>query len=292
MGVFEYMEEMRLKIKSSFIFKEFCDYIYAEKYSLAEESEFIKQIDNYVIGDTQSSFLENLEEGKILYRARKVEQKDYKNIEKGLGFDKHGNTCGFNSENSKEAPLFVSGEGRNNIRGNSYLYVADNPQTACAEIKTNQYNVISVAKFIVRRDLRVVDFSKDVTLTEGSSKSEGIALGDFFTRIMLSYSIPVNQDNIIDYKITQFITDHIRKIGVDGICYRSGFSDGKNYTVFNCHKNNVEFVDSKIYLHISGKNTFLDINEEKTVTASNECEKIDIKGLKEELKKRLKAIEE
>lgn len=29
----------------------------------------------------------------------------------------------------------VSGAGRNNISGESYLYVASNPQTACMEIK-------------------------------------------------------------------------------------------------------------------------------------------------------------
>lgn len=292
MDGFEYMENIVLQINSSFKFIEFCDYIYAEEYSLAEKSDFIKKIDNYVIGNTHSSFLVKLEKGKILYRARKVEEKDYANIEKGVGVDKNGKFYGFNSENSKEAPLFVSGEGRNNIRGNSYLYVADNPQTACAEIKTNQNDLISVARFNVEKELRTVDFSNDVTFPEGSSKNEGIALGDFFTRIMLSYSIPVNQYNIIDYKITQFITDHIRKIGVDGICYRSGFSDGINYTIFNCHRSNIKFLDSKIYFHISEINSYLDVNEEKNVKTSNESKQFDVKRFKEALKRRIKAIDE
>lgn len=57
-------------------------------------------------------------------------------------------TIGFDEKNSIECPIGVSIDGRNNISGVSYLYVAEDEVTACEEIKTTLWVIISLAEFI------------------------------------------------------------------------------------------------------------------------------------------------
>jgi len=78
-----------------------------------------------------------------------------------------------------------------------------------------------------------------------------------------------------EYIATQMLTDHIRKKGFDGIAYGSYYDrDGVNYTIFNCDRQIVRYIDSKIILLQSEEKIFLDFNDKKVI-------KVDSKGSKE-----------
>ena len=223
----------------------------------------LKIIDEQVIDDKQKKFIKTLKVGKILYRARIVDPEQL--IESnGFHFD-NGVMYGFDEAGSREAPIGLSAEGRNNNKGVSYLYVADNPETACAEVKSRVRQMISVAKFKVAKTLKIIDFSRDITIV---SDGEEVSLGALFTDIMFLYTRPVN--DLKEYKATQFLTDYLRKTGIDGICYRSYFdAKGINYTIFNSDHRYIEFVESNMYLHQSERKTYLDFNQQKVINSNS-----------------------
>lgn len=223
------------------------------------------EIDKY-LEDKDRRFKIELKKGKKLYRARIVSENDL-NKESGIKVDEDEvgfNTTGFNEGNSREAPLGKSSVGRNNLEGVSYLYLANKISTACAEMKSNCGQIISVAEFEANRILRIVDFSKNVGFDIKESRDDNIALGTFFTLIMSRYFIPVN--NVTEYLATQVITDHIRKSGVDGIAYRSFYDkNGINYTIFNSSRSSIKYNYSKLMMNKGVSNTFLDFNERRIV---------------------------
>ena len=48
----------------------------------------------------------------------------------------------------------------------------------------------------------------------------------------LSQPVSDNQDRSYEYVATQIISEYIRSIGLDGICYQSSVASGKNYAFF------------------------------------------------------------
>lgn len=73
-------------------------------------------------------------------------------------------------------------------------------------------------------------------------------LKTFFSELMYHYTQPAANKNI--YRLTQVISDHLRKTGIDGIGYKSYFCpNGVNYTIFNSHPSAIELCDSRVVLH-------------------------------------------
>lgn len=83
---------------------------------------------------------------------------------------------------------------------------------------------------------------------------------------------PICDDNEKQiYQITQIITDHIRKSGIDGIAYRSYYSkNGVNYTFFNSQHNFFEFKGSRLLVNQSQRTTFLDYEMERVINVYSE----------------------
>lgn len=101
--------------------------------------------------EPRSQFRSTLSPNTILYRAREISTEDYRHQDTGLSISLNNNqytTTGYNSENSIEAPIGITPQGRNNIAGVSYLYLASNPVTACTEIKSSLRSLIFLAEFI------------------------------------------------------------------------------------------------------------------------------------------------
>ena len=62
---------------------------------------------------------------------------------------------GYDDINSREPILGIGSEGRNNIAGASYLYIASNPETACMEIKSQfGCGFETDCKFITKRQMK------------------------------------------------------------------------------------------------------------------------------------------
>lgn len=227
-----------------------------------ENTRLCELICKEVLTKDSDRFKIALSTGDILYRARILEEQYYKN--KCMGhWVRDGKTNGFDEMNSGEAPLGVPQEGRNNIRGVSYMYLSEDEVTACAEIKSCIRDFISVSKFEVMRPLKLVNFSDEKDFLWDESAEEKLSLGTLFTHLMAEYTIPVRDSS--NYGLTQIISDYIRKTGVDGICYGSFFTGKRNYTIFNSHESNIKFCNSRIMLHQCVNHVFLNFNDEKII---------------------------
>lgn len=236
------------------------------------DNTIFKMIDEVIIGQEDSSFRRTIEPGNVLYRARIIKPKDYPNPKTKNGVsvafkNGKGETTGFNEMNSIESPLGISGEGRNNTKGMSYLYVAEDIETACAEMKSSTRELISLASFKVISPLSIIDFTQDVVF-EKTHKGNDLSIGTLFSLLMSEFSVPKTSE---DYLITQVISDYLRKTGIDGIAYRSFKTDKANYTIFNSHKNKIRFVGSKIILHYATTEVFWDFNEQSSLKAESDC---------------------
>lgn len=243
------------------------------------ENEIFKIVDEIIVDKEKSQFIKEVPAGTVLYRAREIKLDDYSKPDMGLNVkiaDGKFITEGFNEKNSIECPIGIGSDGRNNIAGMSYLYVAQDVATACAEIKSTLRNLISVAEFEVISPLKIIDFSNDDKKFSYEINEEyQMSIGQFITLLMFQYCQPAVND--MDYKMTQILSDYIRKMGFDGIMYRSFFTMNNNYTIFNCHKSKIAFNNSRIVSHQFVDNVFWDYNNEMSIhTNVDESTEYDI----------------
>lgn len=277
-------------------FNKFINAIETEQ-GLIEQIQRIQSIiDDIVLKKEILQFKKCLEAGTEYYRARIINPEDDDKLEKGIGETQDNKFLGYNDINSREPILGIGGEGRNNIAGASYLYIASNPETACMEIKSQFGDLISLAKFKVLKPLYIIDFESEKTFQRKDTEFYGMSMGVFFSQLMLRFTQPVGGENA--YRATQIIADHLRKTGIDGIKYKSFFTPGgANYTIFNCHPSAIEFCESKVLLHKQANHSFWDFNNETEIMSNKEGEmmaydKTIADDHKKQLSRRFKSIKQ
>ena len=225
--------------------------------------------------------------GTILYRARIVDDviKEIKE-ESIIKRDSHTIT-GYDEINSKEPPLRISSEGRNNLQGVSYLYVAEDEYTALAEVKPKTQDIISIATFKVKKELKSFNLKDDFAPkdVEEFENKHHVSAAVLMTLVMKAFS-STPSEMTCDYQVTQFVSDLVRKHGYDAISYRSYASGNKNYTIFNSCKANIEFMQSQLVFLKSTDYSFAYINSGETVPY-NDQRKVANKEHIEELKNTL-----
>lgn len=245
-------------------FYRFVNAIKEEKGFTEEIQKIQKIIDDIVLGKESTQFKKYLEAGTRCYRARIIKpEHDDKVEEMGIGITKNGEFVGYNDINSREPILGVSGEGRNNIAGASYLYIASNEETACMEVKSQFGDLVSLATFELIEPLEIIDFASDKEDAEYCNMS----IKKFFALLMLRYTEPIRDEN--EYRATQIISDYLRKTGVDGVAYRSFLTPGgTNYTIFNSHPSKIKFLGSRVLLHKQANHSFWDFNAETEIMSN------------------------
>jgi hypothetical protein len=99
---------------------------------------------------------------------------------------------------------------------------------------------VSVAEVTAKRDLRVIDCSKDSARTElwprYQSEPDPIERErSVWTSIDLAFAEPVDRtDDVADYAPTQIIAELFKREGYDGVKYRSALSEtGHNVALFD-----------------------------------------------------------
>lgn len=287
----EAFKESVLNVNAHYYWKQFLTDIDSNAGYTATIKKVYELLDNEVLKNKHNSpFLIQINPGEIYYRARIIPVSDYKKSEKGIGIYSNGLFRGYNEDNSREPQLGISSSGRNNISGESYLYLASNPETACTEVRPHLGELISLATFRVISPLQIVDFSSDNVLSNQSSNDYNLSTGEFFSNLMFEFSKPATQES--QYKPTQIIADHIRKFGFDGLKYRSFLSPGGyNYTIFNCHPSNIEFCDSKILIYKQANHSYWDLNEECEIMSNPNGELLKYnKKIADEARKQLKKV--
>lgn len=151
----------------------------------------------------------------------------------------------------------------------SYIYLANNIGTACAEVKPSFYDIISVATFENKCILKIIDFSNvEKSILSEKDMDERVKLSLLFSYIMSSYTVPINDEE--SYKIPQFFSDYIRKAGYDGVAYKSFYDKtGINYTIFNSHPSYLQYKNSQVFMLQSKDYHFLDINSFEIVSVES-----------------------
>ena len=214
---------------------------------------------------------------KKVLRARIV--KDITEIyheQNGIHFE--GDTLrGYDWYNSKEPAVGISSEGRANSKYSSYFYCADDGPTAASEIKANIGDYISLALFLVKRKLKLIKL-EEKDWFDGKTK-----IDCYQDLIANHFSIPISDSS--EYRLTQFISDELRKHGIDGLSYKSHFTNKTNYVIFNCSMDTIKFVNSKIIRLHSQQLRFVDFSNLKmlSTTAIPNLDADEIKNEREHL---------
>lgn len=155
----------------------------------------------------------------------------------------------FSSKRMKPLPDSAS-EGRANPKGIPCLYVATDKETAMSEVRPWLNATISVGRFRVARDLKILDFSVaqekrkfHIYLSEPDLEKRIEAV---WSDIDKAFSRPTkNSDIKSDYAPTQIISEFVKSKGYDGIAYKSSFSKGHNIALFDL--NSATMFDCKLY---------------------------------------------
>lgn len=269
----ETMNNWGLLVNARIYFNNFIKAVSTNEGLEIELKKIYRIVDDIVLGKEKEQFGKCLKRGTQYYRARIIDPLDDDKLEKGICRTQDGKFEGYDDFNSREPILGMGGEGRNNIAGASYLYVASNQETACTEIKSQFGDLISLATFEVIRPLYVIDFAVNKNFQRKDTEFHGMSMGEFFAQLMFRYCEPVRGDNA--YRATQLISDYLRKTGIDGIRYKSFLSPGGfNFTIFNSHPDNIKFCGSNVLLHKQAKDSFWDFNNDTEVISNRDGESL------------------
>lgn len=238
-----------------------------------EDSFVIKVLDE-IIADKTGVFHFVLEKNTEVFRARIIDNDDLNTNKTGISADYLDDgsfySTGFDKYGSKEAPIGIPPAARNNIAGMSYLYLAEDPYTACAEIRPINCSYVSLATFQAKKDIHLLNFvhhntdiSKYLPLEErikALPNGLNVSLSELFTWLMGIFYRSVDVEKPENYIASQIISDYIRKTGLDGIRYLSSMSGGTNITIFNSHESIIAFKSSKLVYVPSQKFDIIDLN--------------------------------
>lgn len=178
------------------------------------------------------------EEKTAFYRARIVTKDDYSKIvltnEKKLFSDKTG-IHGFKASEMGAPPIGKVKVGRANRNGSSYLYLASDKATACAEVQPVCDDLISVAQFKLKKAINFVDL-RNLTddLQEFTDKDSPDKLVEmvFYSVLVDLFCMPVKSYEEDMYRYSQYASDYFLESGVQGILYNSSRNNSdKSYNI-------------------------------------------------------------
>lgn len=131
--------------------------------------------------------------------------------------------------------------GRANPAGISYLYVAEEQETAVAEIRPYVGALVSVCSMKAKKPLKVADITQIHGIENVFSHSDlkaQVQRNGLLNVLNRELARPVKPDDSeIEYVPTQYLAEAILEIGYDGIRYRSAVRNGGTNFVFFEPKN-------------------------------------------------------
>lgn len=140
-------------------------------------------------------------------------------------------------------PARKATHGRANPAGIPYLYLGSQPRTAIAEVRPHTGEVACVADFTVPPPLNAVDLRNPRGLVSPFLLADARAIGQlradiaFLERLGDELTRPVLPSGAaIDYIPSQYLCEFIKKVGYDGVVYRSSVSEGINLALFDAAK--------------------------------------------------------
>jgi hypothetical protein len=181
-------------------------------------------------------------------------------------------------------------EGRVNPKGIPCLYFSTVIQTAMAETRPWIGSYVSVAQFIILKDLVVVDCSSDWWPGCGRNRIQRVGTEPepvkreeaVWQSINRAFSEPVTRnDDVAEYTPTQVLAEAFRSAGYDGIVYGSKLGSGKTVAVFDLKA--AEVASCHLY-RVEGVSLAYDIAAEPSFVEkySNAVKTYDEKRIREE----------
>ena len=135
-------------------------------------------------------------------------------------------------------PGDLSTAGRANPPGIPYLYLCGDKATTFYEVRAVQLDKICVGRFLVQKELKIVDFNAKTSLYlafDGNDLADVVASQKIIDAIRRDMSRPMRRyDSELEYIPTQMICEYCKVQGADGICFDSTLhAGGKNYVLFD-----------------------------------------------------------
>ena len=168
---------------------------------------------------------------------------------------------GYNQDNMSKPPTHIAAAGRANPQNIPYLYLASNRPTACAEIRAELHDIISIMEFCTTREIQVID------LTEYDWKKKD-AFSVFFWKISEAFTLHCATQNDTFYAPTQYIASFLAtQPGISGIKYptaRNSSEDSFNLVLFSddCVKQMASNAEVYVCSHVNC--IFEDINSQSS----------------------------
>lgn len=135
---------------------------------------------------------------------------------------------GFDAEESTAPPKEFVSSGRANPAHIRYLYLSEDSVTPVYEVRPIVGQDVSVAKFVLQKDIKVFDFSLNIQDENGFPTLYNL-IGEMFSK--------PNDGNEVDYLPTQFLVEKIKNqtnMNFDGIRFKSSLNtDGYNVVLFD-----------------------------------------------------------
>ncbi|WP_170846407.1 RES family NAD+ phosphorylase [Janthinobacterium sp. YR213] len=129
-------------------------------------------------------------------------------------------------------PVGASAAGRVNRPGVSYLYLASTLDTAAAEIRPHPGELVSLGCFDVTKDLNIVDLTTN-HLTKLWRTDEELEMLELVVAMEKIFSTAAPPSNRSTYTVTQFLGELVRRLGFDGVKFRSTVETGENLVLFD-----------------------------------------------------------
>lgn len=227
-----------------------CDSEFLRRNSLLRESsweKFMSSIKNINRFHSNHINFELLNEFFCGPQMQRTIQKDSDSLFRARIADENG----IKKEEMGPPPAKLATAGRANSAGISCLYLANDVVTTFHEIRARDLDYISVASFRLNKDLKIVDLSNLDNISpfsQGSFDYEWFAINmSILKKISIEIAKPLRrQDSELDYLPAQYISDFVKSLGFDGICYKSTLNkDGLNYAFFDYKK--FKCVDIRLY---------------------------------------------
>lgn len=128
-------------------------------------------------------------------------------------------------------------EGRANPKGIPVLYLAEDEETAAAEVRAPVGARVSLARFALVQDARLVDCSctdqeQALRMELRSATSRG-STETLWASIDRAFSLPLTDtDSTAEYAPTQILAEFFKAEGFDGIRFRSSVERGRCVVLF------------------------------------------------------------
>ncbi len=234
---------------------------FESKYDYWEFAQLVKNERRWILDGKAANFLNAVREssksrarllksGSPLFRAQLGS--DFAPWRRGDGEDETGieEEHPLQKDRMIPNPKFIKSPGRVNPPGFAYLYLANDPGTALAEMRPWVGESLTIAVFEIQRDIKLVacqeqaeNLGERILVENPPAEKVELYVWNDITR---AFARPVNrEDQESAYVPTQILAEAFKVEGFDGLAYQSSLSRGTNLALFD--KQVAKLVDSYVY---------------------------------------------